>query len=278
MSITNEQGKTALYLACTGDSPESAVESLLKSDKLRTAEFGRSDVTETEIKRAENYPDIHEVAKGLMKERLKRKRIAQPAGSDKWSAIQWAAYSQLPDVLSLLIKKSQTPSNFQPALKFVLDATLASALGTRVNQGLGNRQLLQVLSLLIETFSGTPEIKAKLKSTLELVKRAENQEEGPELASILPKGSKDEAPTSSHKAKKKDAEKKDPETAPTTQTVEDPEVDYLHALVDILRDPPFSQTHKDSRIDGPPEPNDKLSKILTNHEATIVQFYKDEGE
>lgn len=50
MSIENDEGRTALYLACTGDKPESAAKGLLESDKLRTAEFGRRDGVGDDIK------------------------------------------------------------------------------------------------------------------------------------------------------------------------------------------------------------------------------------
>ncbi|KAJ4195703.1 hypothetical protein NW755_001866 [Fusarium falciforme] len=233
MSIKNDQGRTALYLACTGDNTAGAWESLLKSDKLKTAEFGRSDVDDDdEIKWAANYPEIHEIAKWLMEERSKRKETAQPAGSDKWSMIEWAAYSQLPEVLSSLIGQSPGSSdtqaalkyalksklestlqsahelredaeqsnfrkvlkllindvlptpNLKTALKFVLDVTLDLILGTRANQGAGHKQLLQVLSLLTDSFPGTPEIRETLKSALKLAKKAENQPQDPEQGSI----------------------------------------------------------------------------------------------
>ncbi|UPK98886.1 hypothetical protein LCI18_009821 [Fusarium solani-melongenae] len=324
MSIGNDQGRTALYLACTGDNPESAVESLLKSDKLMTAEFGRRDGEDDEIKWAANYPETHGIAKWLMEERLRRKETAQPAGSAKWSMID-----QLPEVLSSLIAqspggsdtrvalkyalKSKLESTFQSvhelrqdaeqskfckvlkllvadvlptptpktALKFVLDVTLDLALGTRVNQGAGHKQLLQVLSLLTDSFSGTPEIKDKLRSAFQLAKKAENQQQGPEQESIAQKKSKDEAGISSQKGKEKGPDKtknRREKSAQAALPAKEPETDYLLALMDILRDPPFSQTHKDVRIDGPPKHDPKLSKILRNLEATIVQFYKSEGE
>ncbi|KAJ4146296.1 hypothetical protein NW754_001763 [Fusarium falciforme] len=93
--------------------------------------------------------------------------------------------------------------------------------------------------------------------------------------------SKDEAGTSSQKGKEKGPEKTEKRREKTAQTAlpaKELETDYLLALVDILRDPPFSQTHKDVRIDGPPKHNPRLSEILRNLEATTVQFYKGEGE
>lgn len=333
MSVKNDQGRTALDLAYTGDNTADARESLLKSDKLRTAEFGKSDVGDDDdkIKWAAKHRDpyFHEMAQKLMEERLAKREIAEPTGSHGWSVIQWTAYSQLPEVLSLLIEHSPKSSDTQAALKyalksklestlqsvrehkedaeqskfcktlklliadvlptpdlgeamkFVLDVTLDLVLGTGVNQGAGHKQLLQVLSLLTDSFSGTPEIKNKLRSALRSAKKAEDQPQGPEQGSIPPKISKDEAGTSSQKGKEKGPEKtknRRGKTAQPTAPAKELETDYQRALVDILRDPPFSQTYKDIRIDGPPKHNPELSETLKNLEATIVQFYKSEGE
>ncbi|KAJ3471710.1 hypothetical protein MRS44_001809 [Fusarium solani] len=230
ISIKNDQGKTALYLACTGDSPKPAVERLLESDKLRTAEFGRSDGEDDEIKWAANYPETHEIAKWLMEERLRRKEMAKPEESDNWSVIGWAAYSQLPEVFSPLIAQSRGSSELQAALesaleltlqsvhkpgedaeqskfpevlslliiansplkshieavlKEALDLTLGLALVNEVKQGAGHRQLFQVLTLLIATFSGTTEIEKALKSTLELVKTPKEGMTDENLSQVL---------------------------------------------------------------------------------------------
>ncbi|KAL2675550.1 hypothetical protein Neosp_011737 [[Neocosmospora] mangrovei] len=382
MSTRNDQGRTAFYLACTGENPESAVKSLLKSDKLRAAEFGRADGEDDEIKWAANYPETHGVAKWLMEERWERKKTPKPEGSDDWGVIEWAAYSWLPEVLSLLITKSPESSEIQALLKSMLESvlepkpeankqpaheirddteqaksyevlsvliassprtpslneelkpalkkTLHLALGKGVKQGVGHRRLLQVLSQLVATLSGTSEVDVALESTLKLVEKpeegttyeqlsqvlwllisnsrrtpdidtalksaqksisklvgsTEKRPQDPESASAQPKVPKAEAGVSSHKGKTRDpgaakfergvSEMTVP-TASTTRTGKD-KIDYLHAIIDILRDPPFSQTHKDSKIDGPPKHNDKLSGVLGDHEAIIVQFYKGEGE
>lgn len=370
ISIKNDQGKTALYLACTGDSPKPAVERLLESDKLRTAEFGRSDGEDDEIKWAANYPETHEIAKWLMEERLRRKEMAKPEESDNWSVIGWAAYSQLPEVLSPLIAQSRGSSELQAALesaleltlqsvhkpgedaeqsklpevlslliiansplkshieavlKEALDLTLGLALVNEVKQGAGHRQLFQVLTLLIATFSGTTEIEKALKSTLELVKtpkegmtdenlsqvlwllianspptpdikealesswksaselleKTDDQPQDSEAALIPPKISNDEAEASSRKGKNKDQEKPEHKremSMQTTRAAKDHQTNYRHAIADILRAPPLLQTHKDGGIDGPPQPNATLLGILGGHEATIVQFYKGDGE
>ncbi|KAJ4322521.1 hypothetical protein N0V84_004767 [Fusarium piperis] len=211
MSIKNNQGRTALFLACTGDRPDSALECLLKSDKLRTAEFGRSDDEDDEIAWAASYPETHGIAKKLLEKRPGRRNEDRPGGSDKWSAIEWAAYSQLPEVLLLLIA-----------------GTLP-----------------------------TPELKAELESVaLHLKKKAQIHPQDPEST----KGSK---------AQKEDLEK--------TENRRE-KADYRRVVEDILRDPPFLQTHKDSRMDWPPKRSGEQSEILEEHEATIVRFYEGKGE
>lgn len=138
--------------------------------------------------------------------------MAKPEGSDNWSAIEWAAYSQPPEVLCLLIANS----------------------------------------------SPTPAIKKALKSALELVS--------------------ERARRVGDKSKGRDPKETDQPTAQTTRSPKDPEINYQRTIKDIIQDPPFSQTHKDSSTDGPTKPNDEQLKVLAKFEAVIVQFYKDKGE
>lgn len=214
MLLENNEGRTAFFLASTGDSPDNALKSLLRSDKLRTAEFGKGD---GEIEWAAKDRETHHIAQWLMEERLVRGGKIPPTGSGGWSVIKWAVYTQLPTVLLLLI--TNTPP--------------------------------------------TPKLKADLKCmALDLAMEAKN-------------GLEDSGPARSQKPQKRRLEKTETRRE---RSAKEPETNPRLALVDILRDPPFSQRHKDSEIDKPQEPNDTISKILDDHEATIVQFYKGEGE
>ncbi|RSL46448.1 hypothetical protein CEP54_013846 [Fusarium duplospermum] len=364
------KNETALHLAAPHEDP-ARLELILASLEL--------EHMDDEIKLAVNDSETHSIAKRLMKERLKRKERAMPTGSDNWGVIEWAAYSQLPEVLSPLIAKSPGSMDLEAALKSALESTLQStldsfdglredaeqskphevlsllvnntprtpdikeklksalkktlklALEKKVKEEAGHRQLLQLLTLLIATFSGTTEIETELKSTLQLVetpqkevkyeqlsqvlwllianssrtpeidtalksaldsasKLANTREDQPQDIDLRPKLSRSarvELRESSQKGKNKDpgtpielrrGEPATKSTAPTTRAAKDPQINYLDVIKDILRAPPFSQTHKDSRIDGLPKHNLQLSDILNDFEAAVVQFYKSEGE
>ncbi|RTE78842.1 hypothetical protein BHE90_006669 [Fusarium euwallaceae] len=367
--VESNKKETALHLAVPHEDP-TRLELIIASLEL--------EHMDDEIKWAANDSETHPIAKRLMKERLKRKERASPIGSDNWGVIEWAAYSQLPEVLSPLIAKSPGSLDLEAALKSALESTLRStfdsfdgpreedaeqsklhevlsllvnnsprttdikenlksalkktlklALEKKVKEEAGHRQLLQLLTLLIATFSGTTEIETVLKSTLQLVETPQKEVKYEQLSQVLwllianssrtpeidtalksaldsasklantredepqdmeqrpklPKSSKVEVRESSQKGKNKDrtpeltrggSATKSP--AQTTRPTKDPRIDYLNVIKDILRAPPFSQTHKDSRIDGLPKHNLELSGILNDFEATVVQFYKSEGE
>ncbi|RSL40494.1 hypothetical protein CEP54_016103 [Fusarium duplospermum] len=128
LSARNADGRTALYMAFKGEEPETAMKSLLELVNVKTCDFGEHDAWHEALEWAAKDPNTHDIAKWLLQKRERPAVATQPLGSDKWSAIEWAAHERLPQTLWTLITVSDQSSQVRSAVLSALE--LVKALRT----------------------------------------------------------------------------------------------------------------------------------------------------
>ncbi|GKT97674.1 ankyrin unc44 [Colletotrichum tofieldiae] len=260
---------------------------LLKSDKLKSADFGQNsvDLMPHVLKWAARNSNTHDIVRLLFQKRPKVFEAAPPDGSGKWSAIKWAAYEQLPRLLSLLVSNSPDKKDIDETLESALRSTLELKLKTPPTEGVLSKQLLQVLLLLLTATDRTPQTESAVTSALESVKEfIKNLKYSSISAGQKVQGiSKPDTSTTSRQAKNKSEEKdrdrnktshEEQRTEAKKKAPSSPQLIYLETIRDILEDPPFAQIHKDRKGYKRPRPKEGLEDVLQTFGATIVRFYK----
>ncbi|CAG7563249.1 unnamed protein product [Fusarium equiseti] len=172
MKTRNNKGWTALHSAFKGKDANTAMSSLLQSAKLDTADFGNDDrIWEEAVRWAASDSHNHSLAKLLFKG---RPGASRPAVSSDWSAIEWAAHDQLPEVLEQLVDTSHDDDETEKALESALALVLESI--SRSSGGGVNARSAMVLSLLMSNSPRPNELKLRsaLESVLALIVRPNN--------------------------------------------------------------------------------------------------------
>ncbi|KAF5012599.1 hypothetical protein FDECE_1366 [Fusarium decemcellulare] len=274
--IRNDKGWTALCSAFKGSKPETAMRVLLESDLLKTADFGRVDMGNDALQWAAKDFKTHDIAKLLFQKGRRRMESPRPSVSFDWSAIEWAAHEQLPQLLSLLIDKSPETIETEEALKSALASTLE--LAKNLHQGAACEQLPRVLWLLIIASDQTPEIEIAMKSAFESVNKLKSQSKSPAQVQKPQDVSKANLSAPARQGKDQKGGVKERTDHNLQQTEKGLKSKDLETIKDILRDPPFAQLHKDSKKYELPQAKEGLEDVLKRFEATVVQFHKGKNE
>ncbi|KAJ3460923.1 hypothetical protein MRS44_011790 [Fusarium solani] len=103
--LKNHNGQTVLFIAFE-PGRENAMRALLSSARLETADFGSDQRQRDALSWAAVSPVRHDIAKLIMVKMHKSMEKPRPVESDVWSAIEWATFMKLPQVLWVLIASS----------------------------------------------------------------------------------------------------------------------------------------------------------------------------
>lgn len=101
-------GRTALYFAFQREDREAPMKHLVNHMSL--IDFGGDDVEKRAIAWAAESASTHDIAKHLLKKSKALDQTGMPRRADSWSAIEWAAYREIPDILWLLLSSSPPTS------------------------------------------------------------------------------------------------------------------------------------------------------------------------
>ncbi|KAL2678527.1 hypothetical protein Neosp_009275 [[Neocosmospora] mangrovei] len=104
-SFKNGNGHTVLFIAFH-PGREDVFRVLLSSARLETADFGSDERQRDALSWAAVSPVRHDIAKLIMVKMHSSMGNAKPVESDIWSAIEWATFMKLPQILWILIASS----------------------------------------------------------------------------------------------------------------------------------------------------------------------------
>ncbi|KAI0885870.1 uncharacterized protein GGS22DRAFT_188159 [Annulohypoxylon maeteangense] len=117
----DNNGMTALYMAFKQPNSSPEIVRLLL-DRMVWADFGNQDKLEQEaIIWAAEIEETHDIAGTILMKRKGSKEKPTIAGSESWSAIEWAAYREEPEVLWLLLSSSRPTDSTENSRKLALD-------------------------------------------------------------------------------------------------------------------------------------------------------------
>ncbi|KAJ4022718.1 hypothetical protein NW766_001765 [Fusarium irregulare] len=183
MTTQNGKGWTALHSALKGKDPIAALSSLLHSGKFDTADFGDDNqMWEEAVKWASGDFRSHDVARLLLKY---RPEVPRSLLSNNWSAIEWAAHDQMPEVLGRLVDTSRNNDETDKALESALTLMLTSISISSRNTV--NERSAMVLSLLMSNSPRPNEerLQSALASVLGLIERPDDEKICEQLPRLL---------------------------------------------------------------------------------------------
>ncbi|KAK0381850.1 hypothetical protein CLIM01_00749 [Colletotrichum limetticola] len=270
MLSPNDNNETALssILQLKGQRRATAMRILLSSNSVKVADFGQEHTWNSTLDWAANDDKFHDIAQLLMLKKP-RKYSKPPTGSESWTAIMWAAYEQLPQVLSLLISTSPRSSATEEALSSALESTLK--LVNEADNKRATEQLPLVLWLLITASKRTYKISQWLEeASTKLEALQKGSHSIPSTQKLRKRDPKNDTPKQKRKTDKEITGTEEQQTGLEQKFFESK---HVETLKDILCDPPFARVHKEPKHYDIPSPEEKFRNLLNYFEANIVQFF-----
>ncbi|KAF5664852.1 ankyrin [Fusarium circinatum] len=309
--------QSPIYSALLGEHPLAAMRSLLAKQEVKEAPFwkngGKLQVIEMSAKMIKPFDIL-----GLLFCELPSEREIVVTGSDNWGPIQWAAHERLPGVLSKLIDDAGRSEDIGMMVHEALQATSKSMTSNELEHELSCEVLVQVMWILITNSQRTPKNVEAVRVASNVVRDGAASQMGATTSHIaepcdalrrrvshlryhnerqnqLIRHDKESSPLKDNSNLKASLHPRDCEPwqkkerrerqfgkepgVETSKAVKRPTT--LGTLQDILKDPPFaqiSQTHRDEVDYKPPVPGLNNKRIVQAAEATVVAFFKANGE
>ncbi|KAF5602833.1 ankyrin unc44 [Fusarium subglutinans] len=309
--------QSPIYSALLGEHPLAAMRSLLAKQEVKEAPFwkngGKLQVIEMAAKMIKPFDIL-----GLLFCELPSEREIVVTESDNWGPIQWAAHERLPGVLSKLIDDAGRSEDIGMMVHEALQATSKSITSNELEHELSCEVLVQVMWILITNSQRTPKNVEAVRVAWNAVRdgaasqmgattshiaepcdvlwrRASHLRDHNERQNQLIRHDKESSPLKDNSNLKASLHPRDREPwqkkerrerqfgkepgVETSKAVNRPTT--LGTLQDILKDPPFaqiSQTHRDEVDYKPPVPGLNNKRIVQAAEATVVAFFKANGE
>ncbi|KXH60791.1 hypothetical protein CNYM01_04327 [Colletotrichum nymphaeae SA-01] len=285
--LRNQTGKTALssIFQHQGERRATMVRVLFESDLTKVAVFYRTDEWKDILKWAANDPKSHDIVKLLLRKRPRR-GTNLPLDSQSWSAIRWAAYEQLPEVLSSLISTSPETPETREALSSALMSTLDLIKEPYADSREASDQLPIVLWLLITAFKQTSALQEELRKALEAIKTSQHQQKplsSAQKSRMMDRKDIFVAQVNDLTHQGSDAERHNNESQggldkqKRQSTQKSLEGRNLETIKGILHDPPFARVHKEPTHYDISQPEKELHEVLDEFKASIVQFSRANG-
>ncbi|KAF5697892.1 NACHT ankyrin domain-containing protein [Fusarium globosum] len=295
--------------ALRGDDPPTAMESLLAKQEIKEAPFWKHDGRFQVIKEVLENVKTRSIISSIIRE-VPRDAEKLPEGFESWCVIEWAAHERLPEELSVLIDMSGTDEMVHAALRTTCQSINVKELESETSC----ERLIQIMVILITNSAGTTENIDTVKKASDLVKKHYTSlEEGVEKPGKKFKLRREERLIFSTRSERRtpamlidlvaegNDRLEDTQQQSRSHIVHSPrgsgsrgmkglQTDTAKAgkglgsfsrLQDILKDPPFDQTsrtYKDKQDYRLPVSGFNHKDIIEKAEATVVAFFKGEGE
>ncbi|KAF4953661.1 hypothetical protein FSARC_12346 [Fusarium sarcochroum] len=273
VDLRDRDGNTALHLAAGASDADNSTSNSDQSSGSANAEAKASqrvviqllldasvdpEVTNNDTKTAIDIIMAHDDSnpfQGLLTHLCQRVHSAgknrQPSTSNSLGVEELLVRKEFAPLLAQLIRQSPRSKATNETLEVALGMILNIVQDW--NEGTPYAQLPSVLWLLIASCRQSPRLDARLKSALSSIKHLETRQQSQD--SII-----------DHSMEQTESKLND---------LQDYSWINLNSIRDILRDPPYSQLHKDDHSGFKiPEVDKGLEIILERFEATVVRFYK----